>query len=112
MGVNTYTASNAFQSQVAENYWNETKDFWAEVRDEWSRIQQELGAFGVETQGQAGKLYNQILRLAKNAREGQLDMKTATERARDLIRNSTTTNIAQRDSEVEVQDRKSDDNRE
>ncbi|MCA9500453.1 MAG: hypothetical protein MRJ67_13405 [Nitrospirales bacterium] len=106
IGVNTYTSSNAFQSQVAEDYWNETKDFWAEVRAEWSRIQQELGTFAVKPQAEAGKLYNQILRLAKDAREGQLDMKTAAERARGLIRDSTTNEVSERNSPAEVRGQK------
>ncbi|MDR4495828.1 MAG: DUF6607 family protein [Nitrospirales bacterium] len=109
IGVNTYTASNAFQSQVAEDYWNETKDFWAEVRDEWSRVRRKLGTFGVEMQGEAGKLYNQILRLAKDARGGQLDMKTAAERARGLIRESTTINVAQHDAEITVRSQQAND---
>ncbi|GJL61027.1 MAG: hypothetical protein NPIRA03_38840 [Nitrospirales bacterium] len=109
IGVNTYTSSNAFQSQVAEDYWNETKDFWAEVRAEWSRIQQELGTFAVEPQGEAGKLYNQILRLAKDARAGQMDIKTAAERARGLIRDSTTIKVAQREAGRTVQGHHADD---
>ncbi|MEX2493522.1 MAG: DUF6607 family protein [Nitrospirales bacterium] len=109
MGVNTYTSSNAFQSHVAEDYWKETKVFWAEVRNEWNRIQQELGTFSVETQGEAGKLYNRILRLAQDAREGQLDMKTAAERARGLIRESTIINVAQGEAGVPGRDQQADD---
>ncbi|MDT3777003.1 hypothetical protein PJI16_05450 [Nitrospira sp. MA-1] len=106
MGVNTYTSSDAFKIQVAEDYWNETREFWAEVRDEWSKIQQELEAFSLESHGQSGKLYNQILRLAKDAREGNLSMKTASMRARNLIRDSTTNEVSVRNLRAEVQGQK------
>lgn len=97
IGVNTYRSSNAFNIQVAEQYWTETKDFWTEVRDEWSRIQPASGTFAVDPSDQSGKHYNHILRLAKDAREGKQDIQTAATHARHLIRNSTTINFADRE---------------
>jgi hypothetical protein len=94
IGVNTYTVSEAFKSQVAEEYWKETKEFWAEIRDEWRRLHDEIGTFGVKPSSPSGKIYNQILILAKEAREGNLELETAVARARNLIRDSTTTNVA------------------
>lgn len=107
IGVNTYTSSDTFNIQLAEKYWNETKAFWAEVRAEWSRLHDELGMFGVKTRSQAGKLYNQILILANDARDGKLHMEVAATRARDIIRGSTTTNVAELDPGVGVQDQQS-----
>ncbi len=95
IGVNTYTASQAFKVQIADDYWNETKAFWGEIRDEWSRVQRELGTFGVEAHGESGKLYNQILVLAKNMRSGELDLESAAKRGRVLIREATTTAVAE-----------------
>lgn len=106
IGVNTYTASDAFEIQVAENYWRDTKEFWEEVRDEWRKLHDEIGTFGVKPSSSSGKLYNQILILAKEAREGNLEMETAATRARNLIRDSTTTNVAEFTAPVGLQGRK------
>ncbi len=106
IGVNTYTASDAFKIQVAEDYWNNTKEFWAEVRAEWRKLHDEFGTFGVKPSDQSGKLYNQILLLAKNVREEKLDLETAVVRAREIIRASTTTHAAEFKSPVRLQDEK------
>ncbi|GKS56763.1 hypothetical protein YTPLAS18_02900 [Nitrospira sp.] len=88
-GVNTYTQSDNFNVQMADDYWSDTKDFWSEVRKEWSSIENQLGTFGIRTKDDAGKLYNQILELAKEAREGKLENAEAAQRAREIIRAST-----------------------
>jgi hypothetical protein len=111
IGVNTYTSSDDFDYHIAENYWDETKAFWAEVRDEWNQLHQQAGAFRVDLSSESGKLYNQILILAKDVREGTLDLEAAAMRARKLIRTSTTTQVPAPGSSDGVQDHQSDDER-
>lgn len=106
IGVNTYTSSNEFQIQIAEDYWKDTKPFWSEVRAEWKQVEDEFNAFRVKTRGQSGKLYNRILALADHARSGELDMGVAAARARKIIRASTTTDVAHVDSGEGVLNRK------
>lgn len=106
IGVNRYTLSDDFNIEIAEKYWNETEAFWVEVRAEWVRRTNELGTVGIKTRSASGKLYNQILTLANEAREGKLDRESAVMRARELIRASITTNVAELDSRVDGRDPK------
>jgi hypothetical protein len=104
IGLNTYTASDAFNTHVAEDYWKDTKEFWAEIRAEWRTLHDERGTFSIKSSSPSGKIYNQILVLANQAREGTLDMETAVARARNLIQASTTTHVAEFMSPAGMQD--------
>jgi hypothetical protein len=109
VGVNTYTSSDAFNIQRVEDYWNDTKAFWAQVRAEWSHIQKEAGTFGVKTRNQSGKLYDQILGLANDARAGKLEMEAAARQARDIIRASTMIQASRIDARARDREQKPED---
>lgn len=97
IGVNTYTASKQFDGRMAETYWDLTKTFWTGVRAEWQRLQSSAGILRVNTQSSSGKLSTRILALADDVKERKLDAETAAARARDIIRTSTTSHVAERD---------------
>jgi hypothetical protein len=87
-GVNTYTQSDNFKVKMAEDYLNDTKPFWADVHDDWNSIERQPRKFGINTQNQSGKLYNQVFNLANEAKEKKLEMGAAAQRAREMIRAS------------------------
>lgn len=92
IGVNGYRASEEFDIQIAETYWNETQAFWAEVRKIWSRLHAELGTLAVQKQSSSGKLHNRITALANEVREGKLERESAALQAREMIQAAITRN--------------------
>jgi hypothetical protein len=97
IGVNAYTDSQQVDGRIAEAYWDLTKAFWAEVRDEWQRLQNTVGTFRVNAQSPSGKLSTRILALADDVKDQKLGVEIAAARARDLIRASTTSHVADLD---------------
>ena len=92
IGVNGYHASEEFNIQIADTYWNETQAFWAEVREAWNRLQAEPGTLAVQRQGPSGKLHNRIIALANAVRDGKLEGGSAALRAQEMIQAAITKN--------------------
>lgn len=100
-GVNTYTASQAFDVQIAEQYWKETRDYWAEVRAEWRGLLNRPGSLSVQRGSESGRLDTRLLSLADDVRHKRLDVSIAIVRARDIIRASATSHVAKHDDQRE-----------
>ncbi|MGC4097097.1 MAG: hypothetical protein QM706_08275 [Nitrospira sp.] len=92
IGVNGYRASEEFNIQIADAYWDETQAFWKEVRKIWEQLQSEPGTFTIERQGPSGKLHNRIQTLANEVREGKLQRERAALLAQEMIHAASTKN--------------------
>ncbi|MEM8771805.1 MAG: DUF6607 family protein [Pseudomonadota bacterium] len=100
IGVNTYIEDSNFDTDVGDNYWNDTRAFWRFVRDEWTALEQTKIPFGLTVQGESEELYGQLLGLASGLRGGEYDFDEATALARQAIAEYTTTDIGSLASRV------------
>lgn len=96
-GVNTYTTSQAFDVQLAEQYWKETEAYWAEVRAEWRGLLNRPGSMSVERGSESGRLDTRLLGLADDVRHKRIDVPIAIARARDIIRAATSSHVVELD---------------
>lgn len=93
IGVNTYRRSDDVAADVAERYWAETREYWSGVRAEWARLEAAADTFGLTIQGEPEPLYDRLLELADEIREGETEMGEALRRARSVIDEYTTTEV-------------------
>ncbi|MEZ5897754.1 MAG: DUF6607 family protein [Parvularculaceae bacterium] len=92
IGVNTYRRDENFPVAAAEEYWAATAGFWAGVRAEWNAIETENARFAITIKGETGDLYNPLLELARDVRDGEKNVDDALVRARGVIRKYVTAN--------------------
>ena len=93
VAVNTYTRYDAFEIDIADDYWDETEDFWADIRAAWNTIEAENDTFGLTIFGEPEEFYMKILGLASAVNDGDKDADEAAEEARTIIAEYTTTSI-------------------
>lgn len=94
IGVNTYTHDNSIETDTALSYWRKTKDFWREIRAEWTQLETETPMFGLTIQGEPEELYMQILGIASDIADGEINTKEAAADARQIIKDYTYVNLA------------------
>ena len=92
-GVNTYRHYADFDTAIALDYWNATKDFWAAVRAEWSKFETPGTSFGLTVKGEPEPIYTPLLELADNIQAGTTTTDVAIVEARKVIAQFTTRDI-------------------
>lgn len=95
VGVNTYRAFDDYPVEAAEAYWAGTAEFWAGVRAEWARIELEHLQFAITIQGETEALYNPLLSLATEVKDGSKSLDAALAEARSVINQYVTPDVGQ-----------------
>lgn len=90
VGVNTYRTDDSYPISAAETYWAATSDYWAGVRAEWTRIEDANERFAITIQGETEDLYNPLLSLANEVKNGEKDVDSALIEARTIINSFVT----------------------
>ena len=93
IGVNTYRKDDGYPVDVAEAYWDATKDYWAGVRAEWEEFESAGEPFGLTVQGEPTELYSPLLDLATKVQDGEVTLEAALADAEGVIAEYTTTEI-------------------
>ena len=93
VGVNTYLSFNDYPVEAAEAYWAGTAAFWAGVRAHWNTIEAEHEAFAITIKGETEDLYNPLLALAIDVKDGAQTLDVALADARDVIDGFVTSDI-------------------
>ncbi|MEQ8178783.1 MAG: hypothetical protein RIC52_17615 [Amphiplicatus sp.] len=94
VGVNTYRHSEDFETEIADAYWEKTKDFWAVVRAEWTRYETDFPSFALTIQGEPEELYMKLLDLAEKVEKDEQDAASAAEDALAVMARYVTTDVA------------------
>ncbi|MHA7857841.1 MAG: DUF6607 family protein [Henriciella sp.] len=90
VGINTYRAFDDYPVTAADEYWAGTADYWAGVRAEWNRIEAEHEQFAITIKGETEALYNPLLALALEVKDGEKDLEPALDEAREVINSFVT----------------------
>ena len=93
IGVNTYRKDDGYPVEVAEAYWDATKDYWAGVRAEWEAFETAGQPFGLTVQGEPTELYSPLLDFATQVEDGEMTVEAAIAEAGTVIADYTTTEI-------------------
>lgn len=93
IGVNTYRRFDQFPIEAADDYWAATSDFWAGVRAEWNAIEAENQSFAITIKGETEDLYNPLLELAMDVKDGETGVDEALVEARSVIRKFVTADV-------------------
>lgn len=93
IGLNTYRLDDGFPAEVGDSYWAATKDYWAGVRGKWEAIEAAGKPFGLTMQGEPEPLYQPLLALAGEVKEGKTTAEAAIAEAEQVIDKYTTTEI-------------------
>ncbi|TNE63693.1 MAG: hypothetical protein EP335_09035 [Alphaproteobacteria bacterium] len=84
-GLNTYNHTSGIDAEVAENYWDQTKDYWARVRAEWSGIEAANRVFGLTIKGEPEPMYTKILAEAAAVKNGKESVDEAMVETRAIL---------------------------
>lgn len=90
VGINTYRAFDDYPVTAANEYWEGTSDYWAGVRAEWNRIEAEHEQFAITIKGETEALYNPLLALALEVKDGEKALESALTEAREVINSFVT----------------------
>ncbi len=90
VGINTYRAFDDYPVTAADEYWAGTADYWAGVRAEWNRIEAEHQQFAIAIKGETEALYNPLLALAMEVKDGEKALEPALTEAREVINSFVT----------------------
>lgn len=90
VGINTYRAFDDYPVTAADEYWAGTADYWAGVRAEWNRIEAEHEQFAITIKGETEALYNPLLALAMEVKDGEKALEPALTEAREVINSFVT----------------------
>ena len=90
VGINTYRAFDDYPVIAADEYWEGTSDYWAGVRAEWNRIEAEHEQFAITIKGETEALYNPLLALALEVKDGEKALEPALTEAREVINSFVT----------------------
>ncbi len=90
VGINTYRAFDDYPVTAADEYWAGTADYWAGVRAEWNRIEAEHEQFAITIKGETEALYNPLLALAMEVKDGEKALEPALTQAREVINSFVT----------------------
>lgn len=85
IGVNTYRRDGEFPVDAAQAYWAATADYWEGVRAHWSTIEARYPRFAIAIKGETEDLYNPLLGLAGNVKDGDMSVREAVAEARIVI---------------------------
>ena len=96
VGVNTYQRFDEYPVSAADAYWAGTQDFWKGVRDEWAVIADGNTAFAITIKGETEALYNPLLDLALDVKDGEKELELALTEAKQVIRSFVTYDIGER----------------
>ncbi len=93
IGINTYRRFDDFPVEAADEYWAATSDFWAGVRAEWNTIEAAHQSFAITIKGETQDLYNPLLELAMDVKDGEIEVESALVEARSVIRKFVTADV-------------------
>ncbi len=93
VAVNTYRRSTEFPVRAADDYWAGTADYWAGVRREWAAIAAAYPRFAITIKGETEALYNPLLALALEVKDGEKELDLALNEARGVIRRFVTADV-------------------
>ncbi len=93
VGVNTYVKSDAFPTEVGDEYWTKTAAYWAGVRDIWNRIEAAGKPFALTQKGEPDQLYMPLMGLASEVAAGDKSADAAIIEAKAVIADKTTTDL-------------------
>ncbi len=88
--LNTYTKFDDYNVKAADDYWAKTKAYWTAVRASWDQAFASHRGVTVEEEAQTGTVISgELLSMGTKIADGEMDMKSATEKARSLIADAT-----------------------
>ena len=88
--LNTYTKSDDYNVQAAEDYWMKTKHYWADVRKSWDAVFTAGRGVSVQEEAHTGTVISgQLLEMGTKIADGKMDSKKAIKIARTLIADAT-----------------------
>jgi hypothetical protein len=99
-GVNTYKKSDAFDPQIALEYWDATADYWSFIRSEWTQIAKNSPQFAISIKGETEGLYMPLLEIADGIKNGDISLEAARADARDVLDVYVTENIGTLESRL------------
>ncbi|MDN3646745.1 hypothetical protein QWY75_11085 [Pontixanthobacter aestiaquae] len=93
VGVNTYVKSDAFPTEIGDEYWAKTADYWAGVRDIWTGMEAAGRPFALTQKGEPDQLYMPLMNLAGEVAAGDKSADAAIIEAKAVIADKTTTDL-------------------
>lgn len=93
IGVNTYVRSDAFPTEVGDEYWAKTAAYWAGVRSIWNDIEAAGKPFALIQKGEPERLYMPLLALADEVAKEEKAVEVAIAEAEQVIDRETTTDL-------------------
>lgn len=88
--LNTYSRSDDFKVQAADNYWAATSDYWKGVRAEWDRVANDNGGISIAEEAETGTVISaRLLQIADQILEGETNSAKGLGEARKLIADNT-----------------------
>lgn len=102
IGLNTYRRSNDFPVEVAEEYWEATRDYWAEVRRVWKERLAEGPRLALTEQGEPQGLYIPLLEAADAVQNEGRALAAAVADAETIIREKTVLEIPELQARLRV----------
>jgi hypothetical protein len=93
IGVNTYVQDDTFAFNIAEQYWQKTKNYWQAVRNIWTQLELSNNSFALTLQGEPTELYMPLLEYAGYVGENKMPLQEAIAKAQETIHKFTTTKL-------------------
>ena len=88
--LNTYTRSDDYNVQAADDYWAATSGYWAAIRAQWDAVAERNGGIGIEEEAETGTVVSgRLLELADEIQAGTTTQAAALTEAIRLIDSNT-----------------------
>ena len=88
--LNTYTRSDDYNVQAADDYWAATSGYWAAIRAQWDLVAERNGGIGIEEEAETGTVISgRLLELADEVQAGTTTQAAAIAEAIGLIDSNT-----------------------